>query len=78
MHYVYILKLSNGDYYTGLTNSLERRIAEHKDGKSPTTNRFLPVKLISYTAFDSKSKAEEFENYLKTGSGIAFRNRHLV
>jgi len=78
MYYVYILKLSNGDYYTGLTNNLERRITEHKDGKSPTTSRFLPIKLISYTAFDSKSRAEELENYLKTGSGIAFRNRHLV
>jgi hypothetical protein len=29
-------------------------------------------------AFQDKYKAFEFEKYLKSGSGIAFRNRHLI
>lgn len=78
MHYVYILRLSNGGYYTGSAGDLKRRIAEHKAGKSPATSRFLPITLVSYVAFDDKGKAEKFEGYLKGGSGIAFRNRHLV
>lgn len=78
MHFVYILKLSNGDYYTGLTSDVEKRVSEHKSGKSYTTKRFLPVSLVSFTAFKDRNKAEKFERYLKTGSGIAFRNRHLV
>lgn len=78
MYFVYILELSNGDYYTGLTSDVEKRVSEHKSGKSYTTKRFLPVSLVSFTALRDKNKAEKFERYLKTGSGIAFRNRHLV
>ena len=32
VYYVYILICSDGSYYTGVTNSLERRIAEHQQG----------------------------------------------
>ena len=78
MHYVYILKLVNGDYYIGKSSNLERRIKEHKEGLSPTTKRFLPVKLVCYISFDSPDKAKKFETYLKTGSGFAFRNKHLI
>jgi len=42
------------------------------------TKRFLPCKLVTYLAFNSKKLAIKFERYLKTGSGFAFRNRHLV
>jgi len=78
MHYVYILLLSNGHYYVGSTSDLRRRLQEHEGGKSPTTKRFLPLKLITYLAFSTKEKAEKFETYLKTGSGISFRKKHLV
>ncbi|MEA2020650.1 MAG: GIY-YIG nuclease family protein [Patescibacteria group bacterium] len=78
MHYVYILNLSNGDYYTGSTYDLDRRLEEHQSGKNPSTKNFLPCRLVSYTAFESKEKAESFEAYLKTGSGVAFRNKHLI
>ncbi|MBI1870644.1 MAG: GIY-YIG nuclease family protein [Chlamydiae bacterium] len=33
MYYVYILKLENGQLYTGFTGDLRRRILEHKRGK---------------------------------------------
>lgn len=77
MHYVYLFKLSNGNYYTGRTNDLRRRLREHETGNNLTTKRFLPIKLVNYLAFDTEYKAEVFEQYLKTGSGIAFRKRHL-
>jgi putative endonuclease len=38
----------------------------------------LPVELLTYTAFTDKYKAYQFEKYLKSGSGIAFRNKRLV
>lgn len=78
MYYVYILKLSNNTYYTGFTNNLERRFQEHQTGNSNVTKRYLPIKLVLYIAFDTKVKAQEFESYLKSGSGIAFRNKHFV
>ena len=78
MYYVYILKLVNNEYYTGYTENLKRRIKEHTCGQERTTKKMLPCKLICYIAFDTKSIARKFETYLKTGSGFAFRNRHLV
>jgi putative endonuclease len=76
--YVYILKLSNEDYYVGRSDNLKRRIGEHLRGEDKTTSKFLPLKLITYLAFDNKTVAVKFEKYLKTGSGIAFRRKHLV
>ena len=77
-HYVYILRLGNGDYYTGSTDDLRRRIEEHRKGQQRTTKNFLPCELVTYIAFKNKKLAKDLENYLKTGSGFAFRNRHLI
>lgn len=78
MYYVYILKLFNGDYYVGRSDNLKRRISEHLKGQERTTKKFLPLKLVTYLAFDNKTSAVKFEKYLKTGSGLAFRKRHLT
>jgi predicted GIY-YIG superfamily endonuclease len=42
-YFVYILKLDNGDYYIGETDSLRERIEEHKDGKTVSTKGRNPV-----------------------------------
>ena len=47
--YTYILKCSNGKYYTGSTKDLERRIAQHQAGEGANfTRKNLPVKLVYY------------------------------
>ena len=45
--YVYILKCSDGSYYTGHTDDIDKRISEHKLGiiKCYTSTR-LPVKVV--------------------------------
>ena len=78
MWYVYILKCSDCSYYTGCTNNLEGRINIHKMGQVHYTSSKLPIELIMYSAFLNKYKAFEFEKYLKSGSGIAFRNKRLI
>ena len=78
MYYTYILKLSNDDYYTGSTHDIKQRIADHNEGKNISTKPFRPVILVYYWAFPTKTQAIKFEMYLKTGSGKAFRNKHLV
>ena len=78
MHYVYVLKLSNNSYYVGQTADLKKRIKVHNSGNTPYTNKFRPVELFFYCAFKAKSKAMAFEKYLKSGSGIAFRNKRFV
>jgi putative endonuclease len=69
MFYVYILLLSNDQLYTGLTSNLQRRIREHKRGRSPFTKNRLPVKLIYFEVFINKADAEKRERYFKTSKG---------
>lgn len=48
--FVYILECSDGSFYTGVTNDLDRRVAEHNEGANPkayTYNR-RPVKLVYF------------------------------
>jgi len=78
VYYVYILKLSNNTYYTGHTDNLVERIRRHNKGDVPHTKKFRPVELVYYSAFKTKVKASEVEKYLKSGSGIAFRNKRLL
>ena len=71
MHVVYILKCKRGRYYTGCTSNLEERIKQHSKGVVHYTKDKLPVELVCYIAFSDRTKAFQFEKYLKSGSGIA-------
>lgn len=67
--YVYILKCSDGTYYTGHTDDLERRIAEHQNGYyAGYTSERLPVELVFVEVFSSRSEAIEAERKLKKWS----------
>jgi len=79
MHYVYILKSQTSEkYYTGVTDNLERRIKEHNSGNSDFTSWSGPYKLVWCSAFMNKTKAYDFEKYLKSSSGFAFRNKRFI
>jgi putative endonuclease len=69
MHYVYFLKLSNSNTYTGFTSDLKRRYQEHTNGKVDSTRPYRPLTLIGYEAFILKSDAERREKFLKTTEG---------
>ena len=45
-YYVYILLCADGSYYTGMTNSLDKRLAEHHKGLDPTCYTFSRRPLI--------------------------------
>ena len=75
--YVYILKCSDGNIYTGCTNNLENRLKRHSLGQVLATESRLPIKLLMYIAFTDKYKAYQFEKYLKQGSGRVFSKRHF-
>jgi putative endonuclease len=77
MHYVYNLICKDG-YYVGCTDNLKDRLNRHEKGQVPATIDRLPVKLNFYFAIQDKYKAFEFEKYLKSGSGRAFINKHLI
>ena len=75
---VYILKCKNGQYYTGFSRNLRNRIKTHRRGDVSFTHDKLPVKLVHVVFFEDIVKAYEYERYLKSGSGIAFRNKRLI
>ena len=80
MWYVYIIRstISPEHDYVGATTDLTRRIADHNAGKSNHTAKFIPWKLVWYSAFPDKYKALEFEKYMKSHSGRAFAKKRLT
>ncbi len=79
MYYVYLIQSDSAPErrYTGFTSDLKKRLAEHNSGQSVYTAPYVPWRLVSYHAFVDKRKAQEFEHYLKTGSGQAFANKRF-
>ncbi|MCL2384198.1 MAG: GIY-YIG nuclease family protein [Oscillospiraceae bacterium] len=66
MNYTYIVKCCDGSLYTGWTNDLEKRIANHNSGKGAKYTRSrLPVELVYYETFSSKEEAMERERIIK-------------
>lgn len=70
MFFVYVLfSLRDRKLYVGFTTNLERRMDEHQRGNVPSTRERLPLKLIYYEAYLTRSEAERRERYLKGGNG---------
>lgn len=66
MNYVYILQCSDGTFYTGWTNNLEKRIQCHNKGKGAKYTRGRrPVKLIYFEEFIEKRDAQKREVFIK-------------
>ncbi|MBM3435867.1 MAG: GIY-YIG nuclease family protein [Bacteroidetes bacterium] len=56
--YMYILECADGSYYTGSTNNLELRLAQHQGGKGANhTKKRLPVKLMYFEEFQRIDEA---------------------
>ncbi len=65
--YVYILKCSDGTYYTGITNNIDGRFDSHKRGlnkKCYTYNR-RPLKLLYFEVFKYVNNAILREKQIK-------------
>jgi predicted GIY-YIG superfamily endonuclease len=64
--YVYILKCSDGSYYTGHTEDLEKRISEHNQGLiDGYISQKLPVELVYHSTFGSRDEAFHAERKIK-------------
>ena len=66
-YFVYILRCSDESYYTGITNNIERRFAEHQSGKSRACYTFKrrPVTLLFVQSFLDVKEAIAFEKQVK-------------
>ena len=65
-YFVYILhSLSDGRFYYGQTNNIEKRLADHNAGKSKYTRKYLPWKLFALKECSSRAEAMKVERMLK-------------
>ncbi len=66
MNYTYILQCCDKSFYTGWTNNLEKRLLTHNKGKGAKyTKARLPVELVYYEEFETKSQAMKREWEIK-------------
>jgi putative endonuclease len=72
IYHVYVLTDENGKLYKGLTNNLERRIKEHRRGKTKTTKRMKNIVLAYHEKYDNFLEARKRELYFKTAAGRRF------
>ena len=67
--WAYMLRCSDGSYYTGHTDSLEHRIAQHRAGLgSDWTKRRLPVELVWQQSLATRDEAKAAEFQIKPWS----------
>ncbi|MFK5957374.1 MAG: GIY-YIG nuclease family protein [Lutibacter sp.] len=66
-YYVYIIKCSDSSYYTGVTNSIERRLYEHNLGRDKRAYTFSkrPVELVWFEIFSDINEAIIIEKKVK-------------
>lgn len=64
--WIYILRCSDDSYYTGHTDNLEKRIAEHQAGEvEGYASTRLPVVLVFSQEFSSREEALVCERQIK-------------
>ena len=79
-YYVYILRSLKDPKktYVGFTRRLAQRLEEHNELSQIYSRRYAPWERVTYLAFSDKETALAFETYLKSPSGKAFIQKHLV
>jgi len=78
MYYVYVL-FSDRDkkFYTGFTDDLKRRVAEHNAGRVRSTSDRRPLRLVYYEACLNQEDAIHREKYLKTTFGKEYIRKRI-
>lgn len=76
---VYILKSERhrDRLYTGITTDIAQRLEFHNAGLSRHTATGRPWRVVATIQFADELRAQQFELYLKTGSGRACAVRHF-
>ena len=70
--FTYILHLSDGTYYTGLTGDLQTRMTAHAKGQSKSTRKKLPATLVWLHQCENRALARSFEVRIKSRGAARF------
>lgn len=68
---IYMVKMANGKFYTGITTDVDRRFKEHQSGKSLAAKALKgkgPLLLVFHTEVGGRSVASRAEYALKQWS----------
>ena len=78
MYYVYVLKSErDGKLYIGKTNNVQRRLAEHNGGHTPSLLSRRPFVLLEQIQCASELEARQLEKDYKKGyKREALRKKH--
>ncbi|MFN7258285.1 MAG: GIY-YIG nuclease family protein [Cyclobacteriaceae bacterium] len=80
MFFVYILKSSSdGRYYYGSTNSLEKRVLLHNAGRVKSTKSRIPFVLHYFEKFNTRKEAFKKEQFFKSINGYLWlKNQKII
>lgn len=70
--WVYVIRGSNGKYYTGMTKDLARRMKEHRSGTSTSTRSYGEIEVIWTKAFKGRMEARAMEVLIKKKGAARF------
>lgn len=66
MYYVYMLRCGDNSLYCGYTDNIQKRVSIHQSGKGAKyTRSHLPVELVYFEEYSSKSEAMSRESAIK-------------
>jgi putative endonuclease len=70
MYYVYILlNEAKTRTYTGVTDDVNKRLAEHNAGRVKSSQLYRPYKVIHIESFETLGEAHRKEKYYKSTTG---------
>lgn len=82
MWHVYIILCEDGSLYTGISNNLNKRFSDHKNGKGGRyTRSHKPIKLVYQENCGTKSEALKKEAEIKSwrrNKKISILNLQLI
>jgi putative endonuclease len=69
-YYIYLLRCSDGSYYTGVTNDVQKRLFEHQEGliSDCYTHNKRPVTLVHIEEYSDVVEAISREKQIKRWS----------
>ena len=77
-YYTYVIQsIKDGNFYTGFTSDLRKRLQEHNKGNNISTKWRVPFMLIYYEACLDIEDAKRREKYLKSGIGKKYIKMRL-
>jgi len=84
MYYFYLLQSIKkpNEIYTGSTNNLRLRLAEHNQGKVFSTKRYAPWRLVYYEAYlsekDARIREQKFKRHGKRNIELKKRLKYSL